>query len=421
MFSVEDSVMKPVQSINWRRNLVFASFGVVMAGIVFSLVSPFIPQYLAELGVGRNLAVWSGFAFAINAFTYGIMAPIWGGLADRHGKRIMLIRSGFGIALTYVLMGLARRPLEFLAYRAVNGMLGGFIPSSLMLVATNTPAADLGFALGVIQTASSVGSIMGPLVGGVMASALGVRTAMFLGAGLLCIAAAASFYGTREEVTRREGGAGFLTGLRSTFSRADLPALFLVMLAAQMALMVVQPSLPIFVQSLAKRLDQRQVTLATGIVFSLTGVSTALGAPLLGRIKRLDYRWSLKLGLVAAAILGGFQGFTRDLYLLGIERFLFGFANAAIIVSGNVIIAQSAPEGARGQVFGVLNGVASLGSVLGPLLGGYVASGFGSAGPFFLSGLLFLAGLPLVGGGTGAPLFLFPKRAPKQDSHAQGD
>jgi len=385
--------VKPGSS--WRRNLIFASFGVAIAGIGFSLVSPFIPMYLSELGVERNLEVWSGFAFAANAFTYGIMAPIWGNLADRHGKRIMLLRSGLGIALTYVLMGIARTPAEFLLYRALNGMVGGFIPSSLMLVATNTPPEDLGFALGVIQTASSVGSIMGPLVGGAAASILGIRAALFFGAGLLCLAALIGFFGTREEIHCHEDAAGILAGLRASLTRRDLAAIFAIMLIAQTGLAVVQPTLPLFIHSLARGLDRQRIPLVTGVLFSLAGVSMAIGAPVFGRMKRLDYHQALRLGLFVAAILGGLQGVTKTIPLLGLERFLFGFANAAVMVSGNVLIAQSAPEHLRGQVFGVLNGIASLGTVLGPLLGGYTAKGFGVASPFFLSGLLFLAGLPL--------------------------
>lgn len=376
-------------AIPWRRNLLFASIGVVIAGVAFSLITPFLPLYLEELGVRRNLAIWSGWVFAVNALTYSLMAPVWGTLADRHGKRVMLLRSGFGIALTYVLMAVSANQWQFLFFRAANGVLSGFIPSSLMLVATNTPGPDLGFALGTIQTASSVGGIMGPMVGGAAAKLLGLRPALFFGAGLLCVAAVTAFLGTREEIERREGGPGVLAGLRASFSQPELVALFAVMLLVQTALMAVQPTLPLFIADLARH----DVALVTGILFSLAGVSTALGAPLIGRIRRIDHLQAMRLGLLAAAALSGLQGLAGRVWLLGLERFLFGFANAAVLVSGNVLIAQGSPEHLRGQVFGTLNAVSSLGTILGPILGGYAAKGLGVPSSFYLSGLLFLAGL----------------------------
>ena len=157
------SAIQPTPVLPWRRNLFFTTFGVVVASIAFSLLTPLLPFYLDELGLKRNVPQWAGVMIAVPALTYSVMAPIWGTLADRHGKRIMLLRSGFGIAATHMLMALSRNHVQFLLARAVNGLLGGFIPSCLMLVATNTPTPDLGFALGVIQTASPWAGLSVPL------------------------------------------------------------------------------------------------------------------------------------------------------------------------------------------------------------------------------------------------------------------
>jgi MFS family permease len=164
------------------------------------------------------------------------------------------------------------------------------------------------------------------------------------------------------------------------------------MLLAQAALMAVQPTLPLHIAGLARR----DAVLVTGLLFSVAGVSTAIGATFIGKLKGLSYERSLRTGLLYAAIFSVLQGFTGSLWLLGLERFLFGFANAAVLVSGNVLIARRAPDETRGQVFGVLNGVSSLGSVVGPILGGYAAHAFNVPSSFFLSGMLFLIGVPLV-------------------------
>jgi len=152
---------------------------------------------------------------------------------------------------------------------------------------------------------------------------------------------------------------------------------------------------------MADGLNPRRVSIAAGMVFSLTGLSTALGAPLVGRLTRFNPRKVLWAGVIAAGIISGCQGLAQNLFLLGLERFLAGFAYAVVLVVGNLAIAQGAPESQRGQVFGVLNAVSSLGAIIGPMLGGFVADSLGVRSSFFLSGALFLAALPLLGPGEG--------------------
>ena len=154
--------------MQWRRNLWFLSVAVFIANLSFTMNMPFLPRFLEELGVGRNLSLWSGIMISINFLTYAIMAPLWGSLADRHGKRVMFWRSGFGIALTYVLMGIAANHWQLLVFRGLNGLLSGFIPTAIMLVASNTPEEDMGYALGIINTFIALGGIMGPFIGGAL-------------------------------------------------------------------------------------------------------------------------------------------------------------------------------------------------------------------------------------------------------------
>lgn len=372
--------------VNWKRNLVFASIGVFIAAVGFNFTTPFLPQYLNMLGLTENLSVWSGVMIAVNSLTYAIMAPVWGSLADRHGKRPMLVRSGFGIALTYVLMGYSRTPLQYLLLRAANGVLAGFIPSSIMLVASNTPEEDMGFALGIIQTAIAIGGIMGPFFGGYCAKLLGIRSTMFFGAAILTIASALAVFGTRERVVKQERRTGVLGDLRYVLGERTLSSVIMALLIVQVAITIIQPALPLFVGSMVAPKD---VEVMTGIIFSIIGLSTAIGAPLLSRMKGISYRKTFIQGLSAAAFLSVIQGLSRQVHLLGFERFIFGFANAAITVGGNVLIAKNSAQEMRGRAFGALNGISSLGAVVGPLIGGYLGDHYGLASPFFIGGGFF--------------------------------
>lgn len=373
--------------MNWRRNLVILSMATFLAAIAFSLYAPFLPMFLQELGVKENLSGWSGLMQSVNSLTYAIMAPVWGMLADRYGKRVMFLRSGFGIALTYVLMAISQNHYQVFAWRAINGLLSGFIPSAILLVATNTPEMHLGFALGIIQTANSIGTILGPMVGGISANLLGVRSTLFASAAVLALAAVCAYFGTQEEIRPQKRESALLNDMRQVMSNGALRIIMISQLLINTALMIIQPTLPLFVGEIVKT----NVAMYTGVIFSIIGVSTALGAPLFGKIKNLNYQGLYILGIGSGAIISVAQGLTRSVWLLGGERFIFGFANAAMLVSSNVLLTQYSDPEERGRIFGVFNSIASLGSVAGPLLGGFLGDRLGLASPFYGSGILLLA------------------------------
>src|SRR5205085_1847953 len=117
-----------------------------------------------------------------------IMSPVWGALADRYGRRSMLIRAMIGGAVTVGLMGFARGPVDLVVLRFLQGAGSGTVAAATALVATGTPRQRVGWALGVLTSSVAVGSALGPLVGGLAASVLGVR-AIFWAGGLLLGAA----------------------------------------------------------------------------------------------------------------------------------------------------------------------------------------------------------------------------------------
>lgn len=370
----------------WRRNLTVLTMAALAANIGFQLTTPFLPELLKELGLKSNLSQWSGVMLAVNSLTYAVMAPVWGSMADRYGKRVMLLRSGLGIAATYVLMALSSNHLQLLGLRALNGMLSGFIPSSILLVATNTPEANLGFALGMIQTATSAGQILGPMVGGFGARLLGVRSTLFAGAALLALAAFFGFFCTKEEVSPPKEKSKVFRDFTMVLGNSSLRVIILSYVLVSTALMVVQPTLPLFVGKMVAR----DVTVITGIIFSITGVSMALGAPFFGKLRNANHLGVFVLGVAAAAVLSVFQGFAHSTWVLGGERFLFGFANAAMAVSVNVLLTQYTDPSERGRTFGAFNGITSLGSVVGPMIGGVMGDSFGLASPFFGSAFIFV-------------------------------
>jgi DHA1 family multidrug resistance protein-like MFS transporter len=370
----------------WRRNLVILGGGCFVAQIAFSIVIAFLPQYLVSLGLRVNQGFWSGMAISVASLTYAAMAPVWGALADRFGKRVMMLRSGLGIAAVYLLTGLARDHLQVFFLRAIVGLLSGYIPSAIMLIACNTPEAHLGFALGAIQTAISLGTIVGPLVGGAVAEVAGLRGTLFASAGFIFAATVLPLGLVREEILCQERPTRVQAGVRQAWSDLRLRRLFLALFLAQAALLTVQPTLPLWIASLV----QARVALVTGTVYSLLGVSMALGAVLVGRrVSRWGAERVLRGSFLAAAALFVLQGLAPSVPALAGFRFLSGFAVAGLTVAGNLLVAQTAPPENRGMAFGVLNALTAIGGVAGPLLGGVMGDQLGLASPFFGSAVLF--------------------------------
>ncbi len=137
---------------------------------------PFLPLYVEQLGVTGHSALnmWSGLVFSITFLFSAIASPFWGGLADRKGRKIMLLRSALGMAIVMMLMGMAQNIWQFLLLRALLGLLGGFIPNANALIATQIPRHKSGWALGTLSTGAVSGALLGPLAGGFLGRPLGI-------------------------------------------------------------------------------------------------------------------------------------------------------------------------------------------------------------------------------------------------------
>ncbi|MDU3888071.1 MAG: MFS transporter, partial [Serratia liquefaciens] len=173
--------------INWKRNLFVTWLGCFLTGAAFSLIMPFLPLYVETLGVTGHeaLNMWSGLVFSITFLFSAIASPFWGGLADRRGRKLMLLRSALGMSIVMLLMGMAQNIWQFLALRAVLGLLGGFIPNANALIATQVPRNRSGWALGTLSTGGVSGALIGPLIGGLLADQYGLRPVFYITAGVL--------------------------------------------------------------------------------------------------------------------------------------------------------------------------------------------------------------------------------------------
>ncbi|HEY9288113.1 MAG TPA: MFS transporter, partial [Candidatus Dormibacteraeota bacterium] len=191
--------------IDWRRNLAALWIAELTAILGFSFAFPFLPLFLhRELGIpnGPELAFWSGISAGATGFALALTSPIWGRLADRYGRKPMLVRAMIGGGLSVGLMGLAQSALQLTALRGIQGASSGTVAAATALVATETPIGDLAWGLGILNSAISLGSAVGPAAGGLAANLIGLR-AIFLGGGVLLLLATVPVLLVVKESPRR--------------------------------------------------------------------------------------------------------------------------------------------------------------------------------------------------------------------------
>jgi DHA1 family multidrug resistance protein-like MFS transporter len=383
---------------SWKRNLYIIWVAELVAIAGFGVMGSFLPYYVQDLGVTdlAQVELWSGALFASQAITMTIFAPIWGSLADRYGRKIMVERAMFSGAVVLAAMGFVHNVQQLVLLRAVQGCLTGTVAAAMTLVAGSAPRERSGYALGLLQTAVWAGASIGPLLGGVIADSWGYRATFWVTGGLLFIAGLLVWRYIEEEFVppvRSQGSpaGGFWTGLRWVFHDRSLLGLFSIRFIARAATILMGPVLPLFIQSLVP-MATRIASLA-GLVSGASAATSAVGAVTLGRAgDRIGYRRVLLACTAGVAVVFVPQFFVTTPWQLLLLQAAMGLVMSGVLASISALMANLAPEGRQGAVYGVDASVVSMASAVGPMLGASVAASFGLRAPFLLAaGAFFLA------------------------------
>ena len=172
--AIEERIRTPPRRNGDARSGLMVGIQFIMT-MAFSVLSPIMPLFLPVLGVETASAVdlWSGILNGVTSFVAAFASPLWGRVADRRGRKLMLLRSSLAIGVFTALMGVAANVWQFFAFRALMGVFAGFSSAAIALVASQVPEGRLGFALGWLSTGQLVGSLVGPLIGGALADLTG--------------------------------------------------------------------------------------------------------------------------------------------------------------------------------------------------------------------------------------------------------
>ncbi|MGQ7884690.1 MFS transporter [Paenibacillus sp. WC2504] len=378
--------------LHWKKSLWIlwgANFS-IMCGM--NLILPFLPLYVGQLGVHEvgDVVRWTGWIVAAQFITSFLTQPLWGAIADRRGRKIMLLRAGFGMAVVTALMGIVTEPWQLLALRLLNGFFSGFISMAVSLQASVTPPEHSGKSLGTLQTGSIAGSLVGPLIGGLLAGMIGYSHIFFVTGGLMLCASLIVMIFVHEE---RKAPVQKKVRQRTEWRlfRPLLPV-FAASLITQIGMMSIEPIVTVYAKTIY---FGNHLELFAGLIVAITGIANLFGAPSLGRLgDRIGQRKLLIIALSMAALAFIPQAFATSITMLLIGRFLLGLFIGGMIPSLNVLVLKLAPTQIQGTAYGFNTSSLFLGNLIGPLLGSHVAAAYGFKSVFYITmGILLLCAM----------------------------
>ena len=377
-----------------RRN-VFVAAATGFTGFAgFTLVMPFLPLYIRELGVQDvgEIAMWSGLTLGATPAITAISAPLWGRVGDRYGSKLLVIRSLTAFVLTKAAMAFVTAPWQLVALRGLLGVFAGYGALTLAMAAESVPRERMARAIGSVQMGQRLGPALGPVAGGLIAPVVGLRRAFLVTAAFYLVALLMIALLYCEPRTRRAKERG--RSLKAVFRELAATPGFLLALAVIFGLQTVDrsfsPILPLFVVQLGVAPDR--ITQLSGALFSLIAVCAALGhkaaGPLMARytpkVLMTTVAASTAVALIVIVLVPSLSTLTVALI---VASFGIGVAmTAAYSVAGALVPADAHVTG-----FGIMTTASLIGLAFSPVLAGFL--GAFDLSVVLLVDVLFMAGL----------------------------
>jgi MFS transporter, DHA1 family, multidrug resistance protein len=364
----------------------------------FNVALPFIPLLVQQIGIHDPAAVaaWSGLLLSINALTGAIFAPLWGSVADRVGRKAMVVRSSIFGGLTAALMALAPNIILLIAARAAMGVAGGFSSAAAALVGSIVPEGSLGFALGWMATGQMAGSLIGPLIGGAICDALHDYHLIFFGTTIgtgICAFVVWRFI--KEDFQRAAPSSAkppVWRQLADIMRHPEMAPMFVVVMLGQITVFSVNPVVALYVQNMLG--NATYLATFVGASFAVVGIADLIASPYLGkRSDQIGYRRVLLIAIGGAALFTIPQAFVTNVWAYIALRFGVGLFLGGMIPTAYAWIGQIFPKEQRGLVYGISYSASFIGQFLGPSLGGLLASRLGIPAVFIAVGTVMLLNL----------------------------
>jgi len=389
----------PTSHIPWKKNLtvlIIAEFFVLAA---FNATNPIMPLFIRNLG-GYSVddaAFWSGISAGVCGIAMFISAPIWGLVADRFGRKQMVLRSMLGTAVVMGLMGLSPNMGVLIFLRVLQGILAGTVAAASSMVASTTPRDILPKAMGMLMVSVFLGNSLGPLAGGFLGEALGYEITFYFVGGTLLLSGLAVLFFVEEKFQRPASGHGSsLDNIKSLIMSKDVVPLLIATFALSAAANLIFPIVTLMFTAVGPESEAVQ---SAGITFFLLGICSGIASLFIGK---LNARFSLRTLIISSSFSMALlflpplfaTNATQMIVFLGISGFLQGIN----ITASSSMLGLTVPMERQGLAYGISQSANALGMGIGPLIGGPMAAAIGLRSPLLLScaltaaiGFLFIA------------------------------
>ncbi|KRL57977.1 major facilitator superfamily protein [Paucilactobacillus oligofermentans DSM 15707 = LMG 22743] len=360
----------------WKKNTYALWVGNFATGAGASMSLPFLPLFISTMGDFSKweLSLYSGIAFSITFLSQAIVSPLWGKLADRTGRKPMLLRAAIGMTITATLTGLSPNVWILILLRLIQGAFSGYINNAYALVASEVPTKQSGKTMGLLTTGSVGGQLIGPVFGGVIADAFGYRIPFYIFGCLMLMATVITIVGVKEKFTPIDKNSQLAK--QSAFAGVKnvhvVWAMIISSMLIQAATNSINPIISLFVKELLT--THSNLALTSGIIAALPGIATLIAAPRFGSLG--DHIGPQKV-LIAGLLLSGVvflpTFFVSTVFMLGVFRFMIGIADAALLPVTQTVMSVNTPQESISRIFSYNQSFQAIGSVLGPMLASMVA------------------------------------------------
>lgn len=378
----------------WKRTLAIMVGAQFCSSLGFSVIYPFLPLYVARLGAISTLSLetLSGLVYAAPGITMFFASPLWGVVADRYGRKLMVLRAMLCGAVMFLLMGFVVNAEQLIALRALQGLVTGVIAAASALVVSVTPREHTGYAMGWLQVGLWTGHAAGPVLGGVLSDLAGYRVIFVVTAAMLLLSAVSVWLGVHDPFVRESGPArtraGILQDWRRMLSNSRLAATLGLRFLTSIGRSTIGPILPLYALQLMR--SPARIGTFTGLITGVESAASTVTSVYLGKLgDRIGHG---RVALASALLTAVFyipQGYVTDVWQLLVLHTLSGFGVGGLIPSLSALLAQHSRLGDEGSVYGIENSVMAAARSVAPMLAATCALWFSLGGVFVFTGLIF--------------------------------
>ena len=366
-----------------------------LASVSWNQVVPFLPTFLREIGVGKNLYFWSGAIFAAPAIASILAMPFWGKMGDKYGRKPMIIRAGIFLIIIYFGMSFCHTPWQLVILRFLNGALTGFIPGSVTLIATNTPQEEAPKSVAIAQSFAAAGQIVGPSIGALLAGLAGYRGSMRISGTAVLISTILVYLLVKEpNKTAPADKTSLFQDFKISLRSPVMASVMVAVLLQGAFVQAINPFLRLHMETMGGNAD-----LSTGMVIALPALAFVVTAYLWTRFgETWGYSRAILTGLVGCAIITAGLTLAQNIWSFSILYFGAGIFLASINPSMGAIIVNKVDQDFRGRAYGMQYSASMLGAFVAPVAASRVASAYGIPSIFTSIGIVFLAGALIFSG-----------------------